>query len=222
MLDTTTQRDFASRANPRVKKPLIEDLVWSKQKRVYYRNNRPVTAPQMAKLVDSIAQQAGAEVDALARKLIAGTINEAEFAIGMAEQIKRGHRAMAILSYGGAENMTPKEWGRVGQLVKAQNGFLANFVNQIENGEVALGDALAARARLYMEALYGSYQNLSLDREKKAGVMMAKRLLSAAQHCPQCPGYQRTEWTPIDEITPIGVNCDCKVNCRCTIVYGEG
>jgi hypothetical protein len=203
---------------PRKNKPVVESLVWSKSKDRYERNNRPVSDGRLADIVHGITQNAGNGVERLTEKLVSGEIDLPAWQVEMRDHIRNGHRAMAILAYGGKENLGAREWGRVGAVVRKQNGYFDNFANQIENGDVPVGPGLIARARLYMEALYATHANLVADRRAKSGkYQQARRILGATdRHCPECPPLAAAGWMPIEEMTPIGATV-CRVRCRCRI-----
>lgn len=55
--------------------------------------------------------------------------------------------------------------------------------------------------------------------EQSINYNQAKRILSPfAAHCPECIQHQ-TDWTDSVNVVPIGVNCSCRQNCKCSIFY---
>jgi hypothetical protein len=154
----------------------------------------------------------------LAKRLNSNEISNAEWQIAMQAEIKQAHRAMAVLAKGGKAMMGPRDWGRVGQKIAAQNAYLLRFGAEIATGQVSEAQ-LANRAQMYADASYATYQNSITLRERAAGVRLARRVLdTGAQHCEDCPPLAALGWIPIEELVPIGAT-ECQVQCRCTIEY---
>lgn len=38
-------------------------------------------------------------------------------------------------------------------------------------------------------------------------------------NCPSCPNYEQRTPVPIDQIVPIGADCECGGRCRCQVAY---
>ncbi len=153
-----------------------------------------------------------------ARRLVNREISLSQFQTIMMDEIKRSHIRMALLASGGKDGISKAGYGATGQILKNQYGFLSRFVNQIERGEL-IEKQIIRRAGLYASSSRIAFSKAELVNRQENGVQYAKRLLdSQAMHCPSCIRYERQEWTPIDQIVPRGVNCECHQNCRCIIV----
>lgn len=192
---------------------------WSPKRREYvYGNGRAVSPETLSGWIATAADNAEQRMRAIAQQYAEGKINHAEWVLQSKDEIRRGVRAMAQLANGGG--LDKRQLGMVGAAVKQQFGFLAEFANAVEAGDVLLDQSLVARAGLYGSNHFTVYQNFSLAREKQAGVKFAKRTLSmVAMHCPQCPTYQTPDFVPINKIKPIGTDCQCRARCRCRISY---
>lgn len=44
------------------------------------------------------------------------------------------------------------------------------------------------------------------------------RRLGSQHPCPNCPDYERLDWTPLEQIVPIGNLCLCQLHCKCTLI----
>lgn len=44
------------------------------------------------------------------------------------------------------------------------------------------------------------------------------RRLGSQHPCPNCPDYERPNWTPLEEIIPPGNLCLCQLHCKCTLI----
>jgi len=200
------------------KKPTIGKLVWSTKHRTYFRGTHKLTPAEMSDVVNAVASNAAQQVDTLSRKLIAGTINTAQWAKGMQEAVQRGHRAMALLAYGGQPHITEPVWAQTAAIIKQQDKYLKRFVEQVRNGQAPLTDGLVNRARMYMDALYATHENLALMREEGAGATEARRVLAGGavddRNCEPCIELARKGWLPIDKLPRLGAT-PCLSKCRC-------
>ncbi len=198
------------------------DIKWSTSRREYiYGNGRAVGRDKVDGWVATAAANAKEEARAVAQRFVDGEINRAQWELEMRDLIKNHHRAVHVIANGGKSQMTPALWGKAGTVIKEQYEFLTAFANAIDNGEVKPGAGLVTRASMYMDALYASYSNAVTDREKAAGVTMARRILDpVADHCSDCVSWATEEFRPIDEVQPIG-SSSCLVRCRCRIEYQE-
>lgn len=70
------------------------------------------------------------------------------------------------------------------------------------------GDGYARRCRL-------SYENERVEGHKDNGFKFVIRWTHSANPCPTCSGLDGVE-TPIEESTPLGVDCECEGFCDCT------
>jgi len=104
----------------------------------------------------------------------------------MSELVKSVHIGMAMLGKGGRAQMTPRDWGHVGQELRRQYQYLTKFALEAPDLSPA---QVAARAGLYMEAATASYE----------------RANAAAAGAPDLPAY------PGD-----GASCEGGTNCRCS------
>jgi len=169
--------------------------------------------------VNDIAENAKARIQNITQQYTDGKINAAEWTIRMGNEIKNGHKAMAALARGGREQMRAQDWGRVGNQIAKQNGYLMRFSGDVIYNKVSAAQ-MVNRAGMYADAMYGTYHNTVQVREAQAGVAIARRVLDgSAEHCEDCPGLADQGWVPIAELTPIG-DSECGANCRCTIEYG--
>lgn len=117
----------------------------------------------------------------LTQQLYDGRIGLAQWQIATASEIKDAHLALAMFGAGGRANMGNAEWGRVGQTLKEQYRFLANFANEIASGNVSLAQALN-RIEMYGDASQQSYW--AEWSQKRKGLIYYR--LHPAEHCSDC------------------------------------
>lgn len=142
-------------------------------------------------------------------------ITLAQWQIAVASELKDAHLALGIFGAGGRKNMGFAEFGRVGQTLREQYGFLNNFAQQIANGEVSLNQALA-RIQMYGNATQQSYyaEYAQQNKEKKFYYM-----LQPAENCPTC--VARSAGNPYDfdnlQGYPGDGSTQCKANDLCIL-----
>ena len=98
-----------------------------------------------------IIQGAEDRMAALTQRLQQKQVSLADWQRGMAQELKDLHGAAAIAGNGGWHNMTPADWGRLGQTVKGQRAYLQGFALDLESGKYGFppdGRAVT-RARMY-------------------------------------------------------------------------
>ena len=82
-----------------------------------------------------------------------------------------------------------REYGVIGQKLRAEYGYLQRFAGDIMAGRVSAPMALA-RVQLYAESVRSSYWQGSSIRQQRQGYSMMRRVLdSQAAHCDDCLRY---------------------------------
>lgn len=192
-------------------------FTWNTDKRrYYYESGRAVPLRTVEGWVDKATQNIEQRLENITRNLISNEINTAEWALQMKSEIRNAHNAMAMIANGGRKQMTAQAWGKVGSVIKQQNKFLDNFVRGIENGDIAITDALIARARLYGASVYPSYVKAVKEREINAGATEERSLLQDnVLCCDKCAAEASRGWVTIGELIPIG-DRSCLMRCRCS------
>lgn len=194
----------------------MPDFTWSKAKRRYYTDSKPVDDATLNKWIGETVDASKLRVRTFTQAYVDGKINHAEWHLAMQDEIRVGSRAMAQMANGG--NLSPKMLGSLGSAVREQNKYLMAFSSDVENGVVALGNGMVARAEMYAEGLWSRYQNFVRLREKGAGLVSERLVLGAAQHCNDCPADASLGWVAIGTLAAIG-NRTCLSRCRCHFEY---
>lgn len=96
--------------------------------------------------------------DDLAAQLKAGAITPEQWVLQMREGIKTTHISQYVLGRGGADNMTQSDWGRLGQKLREQYGYLNDFGQQIITNPDWSDRYIASRAQMYFEASGTSFE----------------------------------------------------------------
>jgi len=150
--------------------------------------------------------------------LIEGRSNIANWQRAMREEIRDMHRAAASVGRGGWRQMSQSDWGWTGQRIQAQYRYLDGFAADIASGKQALDGRAVTRARMYTDAARGTQEGMVRRMSANAGLTEERRVLGAADHCPDCLDYAGRGWQPIGTLPAIGVSV-CRTNCKCTFEY---
>jgi hypothetical protein len=170
--------------------------------------------------LDAYLANSGDAVKALAEQLRGGQINLADWQTAMRQQIKMTQLNAQAAAVGGYNNMTPADYGRVGQRVRQQYGFLQEFARQIETGEQRLDGTLARRAELYIKTGRATYYDGVSPAAVEAGATHIRSRLNPADHCEECVFFDGKWFALGSELwVPTGLR-ECRGNCRCSEEYG--
>lgn len=181
-------------------------------------NGRFVSREKVLAVVDGEAIGLGVKLQRHVKRAINGQITAIDLAEAMSQDLKLYSIQMAGMARGGIKKITMADYGKIGQVQAERNRRIRGFVDALLNGDITEKQALA-RARQYAGSIKQVHSVIEHDEMQKF-YRYAKRLLNPmAAHCEQCIAYQRLQWTLIDQIVPVGVRCDCRQNCECTIVY---
>src|SRR5262245_50960935 len=84
-----------------------------------------------------------------------------------------------------------------------------------------IGGTIAARASMYADAAYSTYQNNEAARESDAGITGARRICPEDDaSCDECVDAASTFFSAIEDLPEIG-SLQCLNNCRCYFEYAE-
>lgn len=179
--------------------------------------------------IEDVVIETRAGMSALTDKLIASEISLAEWQGGMMDLIKRGNNLSAIAARGGVWQMSPSDWGAVGNLTKEQYKYLRNFAEEISSGKQPLNGSARVRAQLYADAVANQFENLLRRNEEIYQKMTEERRVvnPDAEHCQThgdligCEELAKMGWQPIGTLPPIG-HSPCIVKCRCHFEFRKG
>lgn len=102
------------------------------------------------KLVQLRTERFYADVDRLAESLREGRITLQMWEEEMRTQLRLFHTGMAAIGKGGWSGCTSSDWGKVGNVLKEQYGYLHRFAQDVyDRRETITAAAIAWRSRLY-------------------------------------------------------------------------
>lgn len=159
------------------------------------------------------------EIERLATQAASGALPVDEWQRLTANLVKSVHLASAAVAKGGWAQMTPADFGRVGQGLRFHYGKLAKFAREIQTGRLNPG-TVRQRAGMYAAAAGGVYENTR--RRDAAGVFTEERnVLGKSEHCQVCKDQTARGWVAVGTLVPIGQR-SCLTRCRCRYAFRAG
>ncbi len=198
------------------------DAAWSYDRNTgRYRDERGkfLSQASVQKLVDGRIDKLEASLKRFTRMLNDGSITLDQWQGSVREAIKAAHIQAAIIGHGGKAGMGSAEYGRVGQRLRLEYDFLANFASDLLGGRISAPMALA-RIGLYAQSVRGSYWLGAEIRQQEQGYSLMRRILDdQAKHCEDCLRYAARGTVPIGSVPLPGQRCECGARCRCSVRY---
>lgn len=181
---------------------------------------RAVPPKLLRKAVERIQESHRADMGTHTRGLLEGSLSPEEWQRAMRLSVKNAHIQMRVAGRGGRDQMTKSDWGKVGQLLRKEYGYLDNFALDVVTGN--LTDAqITIRASLYGGAnVLGQYERGRLDGHREAGYDQKIRYAAGdANTCDTCNEEAAQGWVDIDEPGWVLGDTDCQSNDRCDFDY---
>ncbi len=196
--------------------PLSPKYLWN-EKALQYTNRstgRFIPRAEITDQLSKVTKQSSDIMRAFSQQLRDGAISLADWQLEMMQQIKTTHLAGAAMQRGGWQQMTQADFGRVGQIVRREYGFLRELANGIESGKIKLDGRILLRAAQYGQAGRETnilFWDLAAD---KRGFDEERSILNPAEHCKECIDEAAKGFQPTGQMIPIGRRL-CRANDRC-------
>ena len=182
-------------------------------------NGRFLSQTAVEALVDGRINKLGRLLRRYTSMLDRGDITLDQWQQSVREALKLAHVQAAMIGGGGRNSMTPVEWGRIGQRLRAEYRYLEVFARDLLAGGVSTPMALA-RIGMYAESVRGAYWEGTSMRQERQGYSLMRRILdSQAKHCQDCLDYAARGVVPIGSLPLPGQRCACRSNCKCRVKY---
>ena len=170
--------------------------------------------------LDTYLDNSDTAARSLAQALRNREISLADWELGMRRHIKNVHLNAIATERGGYANMRPQDYGRAGQIIREQYGYLKNFGNDIASGKQRLDGTLDRRATLYTQAGRESFYR-SKHANLSPGVDMVRSIKHARDSCRDCE-YLNGKWFRVgDPAYSLPGRRQCNKNCRCSEELGR-
>ena len=179
------------------------------------KTGRFIEKAKVESLLNKEVNRTETKLKSLVRGYFNGNLSKDEFRQKYKKEIKNASIRHAALGAGGVSGMDKKNYGFI--------GFYYSEINQRVDRAIAADTSekqWLQRSNLYAHSTKGAFYWSDKKSQIIAGKTQAKRILDPnAVHCSECISFAKNEWTPIEDITPIGVSCRCRGRCRCRIIY---
>lgn len=185
------------------------------------RRGRIVARDQVRRAIDVTLDATERRARSLTEALRAGSLSLAEWETEMRALVKDVHLYSAAAVRGGWDRMTAGDYGRVGQLIRAQYGRLDAFATGLATGRIPLDGRAIVRAIMYAQAGRGTHEAFANSDAKKeaaaqGGRLECRNVLGDAQHCDECPALTRLGWVPVEQM-PLPGHRTCLTRCHCKL-----
>ncbi len=163
-------------------------FVWN-DKSHRWRDNasgRYISQRRMTQMRDTYIDAKKGQTGAVTDRLLRGEITSNQWNLEMRQLTKTTYINEYLAAHGGVNSMTQSDWGRLGQQLRTQYGYLDKFQADLNAGKMTAGQA-KVRAGMYIES----------------GSQAFEKGKAAARGLPMLPAY------PGDGQT------QCHANCRC-------
>jgi hypothetical protein len=184
-------------------------------------NGRFVSNAEIRRQLDLSLRTSELRIAELTQELRAGSISLDAWHAEMRVAIKDIHVYSGALARGGFAQLTQKDLGRIGQLIRYEYDRLYGFALEISTGAVKLDGRLSDRATQYGEAGRHSYELIRRQVMIEAGMTREWNVLHPADHCEgvgSCIEQTARGKVPIGSLIPVG-DRRCLRRCHCTIEY---
>jgi hypothetical protein len=181
-------------------------------------SGRFVSSSEVRRAIDGALDANAARMRGLADALRERRISLADWQTQMMREIKNVHLWGAALSRGGWSQMTPADYGRVGQRIRVQYEFLRKRAGAIATGAQALDGSLNARAALYAYAGRATFHATETREMELRGMTEERSVRDAADSCDDCVSAEAQGWQPIGTL-PLPGERECRGHCLCSLEF---
>lgn len=179
---------------------------------------RFVSTKNIRDALDGFIKATTEEMGAISTQLVSGELTLAEWQAQMMVMSKDVNLAGAALNEGGWYNMSQADFGKAGNKIRGEYGYLNNFANEIADGTQKLDGTLANRAKLYGEQGRVSYYDFAEKSAREDGYEEERSVLSPSESCDVCVSEDSLGWRPLGQVIPIG-DRTCLSRCNCFMQY---
>jgi hypothetical protein len=206
--------------NPNIKPvPSIPEFRWNAKARRYIApNGNFVKVERIRGALDAFITGTVDSIEILSNRLVAGEIPLAQWHSEMLLHVKNVNLAGGALESGGWYNLSAADFGKMGNKIKGEYGFLQNFAEEIASGKQKLNGGLTNRAKLYGEQGRVTYYDFATTSAKRDGFVEERSFLTPSESCETCISEAKRGYVRIGELIPIGSR-DCLSRCNCFMKY---
>lgn len=157
--------------------------------------------------------------DRLAQFVATGSINPKDFGETLKGELKRQYVNEYMLGRGGRHQMTQRDWGSIGGMLKEQYKYIPGFVDDLTNKELT-EEYIAARAGMYVNSSREAFERAHNRNAEDLGMTEEKWVLGETEHCGDCIAFEAQGWQPMGTFPPPGSGATaCLTNCGCLLLH---
>lgn len=172
-------------------------------------------------LAETSVTKALTSSDSVTSLYIEGRLAPKDYGTLLRQEIKGEYIRQYLVGIGGRDQMTPRDWGSLGGMLKEQNKHLKGFLSEIAEGGLTEGQ-IRARSDMYVNSAREAYGRAHERNAEALGFDQEKWELGEAEHCDDCIAFAGMGWQPIGTFPVPGEGeTQCLTNCKCTKVYGS-
>lgn len=168
--------------------------------------------------LDAYLTNSDTAAKALATALRNREISLADAELAFRRMIKNTHINSAVMARGGYANMTPRDWGLVGQRIRYNYGKARDMFKQIADGKQRLDGTLTRRFELYGEAGRNTFYRAK-QANLRPDVTHVRSIRHARDSCAECRALDGKVFAIGDPSYKLPGQRICLTRCRCSEEY---
>lgn len=197
-------------------------FTWSADESRYREDGKLVPEARIRSALDTVLQAQAGHARDLTQQMVDGKLNLASWELQMrASIIKSSHLIGASLANGGWEQFKADQalTGWVGQRIRGQYQYLANFAAQLASGDQALDGSAVARAGMYAEAGRSTHRAALTRLAQRQGMEQeSSHLGGSRESCALCITEAMRGWVAVGSLVPVGSRT-CLSACHCWVSW---
>lgn len=200
---------------------ILPGYTWTGERYRSSASGRFVSRKDILSLTNDQVTASSARMSDLTVAVTEGRITPAVWQEQMRTEQRRLTLQNSALGSGGWDQMTPKDFGRVGASLRQDYARITGTAADIADGKITLPEALA-RVNRYAGNARVQYYLAEKDRVRPSApnmVIIWRRILGDAKHCQSCLDYYEDGWS-LNVFAP-GEACECGGHCKCRVEQKE-
>jgi hypothetical protein len=186
-------------------------------------NGRYLAASDVHGYILDYSNALGTSLRGLTEQLRAGSLDLRSWQLAMRDAVKAGHLAAGMAAKGGKSQMTQSDYGRIGQILRTEYGYLNRLVEGIANGSIPLDGRVLQRAEQYGKAARETYMVIERREYQLRGKTEERNVRGKHDSCeagvrPGCVEETARGWVSIGTLSHPGSRT-CLGNCGCRLEF---
>ncbi len=182
------------------------------------RTGRYASGATVRRELDAYLDNSDTAARSLAEALRGRQVSLADAELAFRRMIKNTHINAAVMARGGYANMTPRDWGLVGQRVRYNYGKARDMFVQIADGKQRLDGTLTRRMELYGEAGRNTFYRAK-QANLRPDVTHVRSIRHARDSCAECRALDGKVFAIGDPSYKLPGQRICLTRCRCSEEY---